>query len=62
MKYAYDFTEKIALVKLGGVQVVLDQEAESNPQARKFNAERFYDNSLVQVLINEGYIKTFWGK
>jgi hypothetical protein len=40
------------------VQVVLPQEAAKNPQAREFNAERFYDNCLVQELINEGFYKT----
>jgi len=62
MKYAYDFTEKIPLVKREGVQVVLDQEAVKNPQARESSAERFYDNSLVQELINEGFYKSLWGK
>jgi len=62
MKYAYDFTEKIPLVKREGVQVVLDQEAAKNPQAKEFTAERFYDNSLVQELINDGFYKSLWGK
>ncbi len=62
MKYAYDFTEKIPLVKREGVQVVLDQEAAKNPQAKEFTAERFYDNGLVQELINEGFYKSLWGK
>lgn len=62
LKYANDFTEKIPLVKREGVQVVLDQEAAKNPQAKEFTAERFYDNSLVQELINEGFYKSLWGK
>lgn len=62
MKYAYDFTEKIPLVKRDGVQVVLDQEAAKNPQAKEMTAERFYDNSLVQELINDGFYKSLWGK
>jgi ABC-type nitrate/sulfonate/bicarbonate transport system substrate-binding protein len=62
MKYAYDFTEKIPLVKREGVQVVLDQETARNPQAKEFTAERFYDNGLVQELINEGFYKSLWGK
>ena len=62
MKYAYDFTEKIPLVKREGVQVVLDQEAVKNAQAKEFTAERFYDNSLVQELISEGFYKLLWGK
>jgi ABC-type nitrate/sulfonate/bicarbonate transport system substrate-binding protein len=62
MKYAYDFTEKIPLVKREGVQVVLDQEAAKNPQAKEFSAERFYDNGLVQELIGEGFYKSLWGR
>ena len=61
-KYAADFTEKIPLVKREGVQVVLDQEAAKSPQAKTFNAEHFYDNSLVQELITEGFFKSLWGK
>jgi len=44
------------------VQVVLEQEAAKNPQARDLPAERFYDNSLVQELIHEGFYKSLWGK
>ena len=62
MKYAYGFTEKIPMVKREGVQVVLDQEAVKMPQAKDFAAERFYDNSLVQELIAEGFYKALWGK
>lgn len=61
-KYAADFTEKIPLVKREGVQVVLDQEAGKNPQAKNFTAEQFYDNSLVQELINEGFYQSLWGR
>jgi hypothetical protein len=50
------------LVKAEGVQVVLDQEAVKNPQAKEFPPERFYDNSLVQELIAEGFYKSLWGK
>ena len=62
LKYAQDFTEKIPLVKREGVQVVLDQEMAKNPQAKDFTAERFYDNSLVQELIDEGFYKSLWSK
>ena len=62
LKYAHDFTEKIPLVKREGVQVVLDQESAKNPQAKGFTAEQFYDNSLVQELVDEGFYKALWGK
>ena len=62
LKYAQDFTEKIPLVKREGVQVVLEQEAAKNPKARQFAAEQFYDNALVQELINEGFYRSLWSK
>ena len=42
--------------------VFLAQEAAKNPQAKNFTAEQFYDNSLVQELINENFFKALWGK
>lgn len=62
LKYAQDFTEKIPLVKREGVQVVLDQETAKNPPSKEFTPERFYDNSLVQELIHEGFYKSLWSK
>ena len=44
------------------MQVVLDQEATKNSQAKEAGAERFYDNALVQELIDEGFYKSLWGK
>ena len=56
-----------SLMRLGDegsrlVQVVLDPEAVKNAPAKEFTAERFYDNSLVQALISEGFYKSLWGK
>ena len=62
LKYAQDFTEKVPLVKREGVQVVLEQEAAKNSKAKEFTAEQFYDNSLVQELVNEGFYKSLWGR
>jgi ABC-type nitrate/sulfonate/bicarbonate transport system substrate-binding protein len=62
LKYAQDFTETIPLVKREGVQVVLDQETAKNPPSKEFTPERFYDNSLVQELIHEGFYKSLWSK
>ena len=62
LKYAQDFTEKIPLVKREGVQVVLEQEAAKSPKAKELAAEQFYDNGLVQELINESFYKSLWGK
>jgi hypothetical protein len=62
LKYAQDFTEKIPLVKREGVQVVLDQETAKNAPPKEFTPERFYDNSLVQELIHEGFYKSLWSR
>jgi hypothetical protein len=42
--------------------VVLDQETAKNPPPKEFTPERFYDNSLVQELIHEGFYKSLWSK
>jgi len=60
LKYAHDFVEKIPLVKPGAFQVTLDQIALKNPKAKTAKAEQFFDNSLVQELIDEGFFKNLW--
>lgn len=62
MQYAYEFVEKIPLVKREAFQVTLDESAKKNPKAKQAKAEQFYDNSLVQELINEGFFTSLWGK
>ena len=62
MQYAYDFVEKIPLVKRAAFQVTLDESAKKNPKAKQAKAEQFYDNSLVQELINEGFFASLWGR
>lgn len=62
MQYAYDFVEKVPLVKREAFQVTLNQIAEKNPKARQATAEQFYDNSLVQELVNEGFFASLWGR
>lgn len=62
LQYAYDFVEKIPLVKPKAFQVTLDQIALKNPKAKQAKPEQFYDNSLVQELINEGFFVSLWGK
>jgi NitT/TauT family transport system substrate-binding protein len=62
MQYAYDFVEKIPLVKREAFQVTLDETAKKNPRAKQAKLEQFYDNSLVQELINEGFFASLWGK
>jgi len=62
IQYAFDFMEKIPLVKAQGFQVTLEQAARANPKAKQAKPEQFFDNSVVQELIDEGYFAKLWGK
>ena len=60
LQYAYDFVEKIPLVKSQAFQVTLQEIGRKNPKAQQAKPEQFYDNSLVQELVNEGFFKNLW--
>jgi ABC-type nitrate/sulfonate/bicarbonate transport system substrate-binding protein len=62
MQYAYDFVEKVPLVKREAFQVTLDESGKKNPKAKQAKPEQFYDNSLVQELVNEGFFASLWGR
>jgi len=62
MQYGYDFVEKIPLVKREAFQATLDEIGRKNPKAKQARPEQFYDNSLVQELIKEGFFTSLWGK
>ena len=62
MQYAYDFVEKVPLVKREAIQVTMDEIGRKNPKTKQAKAEQFYDNSLVQELINEGFFASLWGR
>jgi hypothetical protein len=62
VQYAYDFVEKVPLVKPQAFQVTLDVIAQKNPKAKSAKPEQFFDNSLVQELINEKFFFSLWGK
>ncbi|MBI4527954.1 MAG: ABC transporter substrate-binding protein [Deltaproteobacteria bacterium] len=62
LQYAHDFVEKIPLVKAQAFQVTLDEIAKKNPKAKQSKPEQFFDNSLVQELIEEGFYASLWGK
>jgi hypothetical protein len=62
LQYSYDFVEKVPLVKAKAFQVTLEQIALKNPKAKQAKPEDFFDNSLVQELVNEGFFTTLWGK
>ncbi len=61
VQYAHDFVEKVPLVRRQAIQVTLDQIAEKRPEAKQAKPVQFYDNSLVQELIDEGFFKSLWG-
>jgi NitT/TauT family transport system substrate-binding protein len=62
VQYAYDFVEKVPLVKREAFQVTLDESVNKRPEAKQAKPDRFYDNSLVQELIDEGFFVSLWGK
>jgi ABC-type nitrate/sulfonate/bicarbonate transport system substrate-binding protein len=62
IQYGFDFMEKIPLVKAQAFQVTLDQAAKINPKAKQAKPEQFFDNSVVQELIDEGYFAKLWGR
>jgi NitT/TauT family transport system substrate-binding protein len=62
IQYGYDFMEKIPLVKPAAFQVTLDQIARTNPKAKQAKPDQFFDNTLVQELIDEGFFAKLWGK
>jgi ABC-type nitrate/sulfonate/bicarbonate transport system substrate-binding protein len=62
IQYGYDFMEKIPFVKASAFQVTLDQIARTNPKAKQAKPEQFFDNSLVQELVDEGFFAKLWAK
>lgn len=62
MQYAYDFVEKVPLVKREAVLATLEEIARKNPKAKQAKPEQFYDNSLVQELVKEGFFAALWGR
>jgi len=61
VQYAYDFVEKVPLVDRQAFRVTVDQIAEKRPRAKSAELDQFFDNSLVQELISEGFFKSLWG-
>ena len=62
LKYGYEFMEKVPFVKAAGFQVTLDEIARTNPKAKQAKPGQFYDNSLVQELVDEGFFVKLWGR
>lgn len=62
LQYAYDFVEKVPLVKPKAFAVTLEQIGRKNPRALQAKPEQFFDNGLVQELVNEGFFASLWGR
>ena len=62
LKYGYEFMEKVPFVKRAGFQVTLDEIARSNPKAKLAKPEQFFDNSIIQELVDEGFFAKLWGR
>ena len=60
LKYGYEFMEKVPFVKRAGFQVTLDEIARTNPKAKQAKPEQFYNNSIVQELVDEGFFAKLW--
>jgi len=62
LKYGYEFMEKVPFVKRAGFQVTLDEIARTNSKAKQARPEQFFDNSIIQELVDEGFFARLWGK
>jgi NitT/TauT family transport system substrate-binding protein len=62
VQYAYDFVEKVPLVKRQAFQVTLELVGEKRPAAKQAKPDQFYDNSIVRELIKEGFFASLWGR
>ena len=62
LKYGYEFMEKVPFVKAAGFQVTLDEIARANPKAKQAKPQQFFDNSITQELVDEGFFAKLWGK
>ena len=52
--------QKIPYPTLKGIQFILDEMAEKQPQARKATPESFVDLSLLQEIEQSGFFKQLW--
>jgi NitT/TauT family transport system substrate-binding protein len=62
IKYGLDFIEKVPFVTTAAFQVTLDEVARSNPKAKQAKPQQFFDNSLVQEVVDEGLFTKLWGR
>jgi hypothetical protein len=62
VQYAYDFVERVPLVKREAFQNTIAEIAARRPEAKRAAPAQFYDNGLVQELMKEGFFESLWGK
>ena len=62
LKYGHEFMEKVPFVKSAGFEVTLKEIARSNPKAKQAMPAQFFDNSIVQELVDEGFFAKLWGR
>lgn len=62
LKYGHEFIEKVPFVKSAGFEVTLNEIARSNSKAKQAKPAQFFDNSIVQELVDEGFFAKLWGK
>ncbi len=62
--YAYQarYFQRVPVTTDAGIQTVLNELAARIPKAREAKPSDFYDNSLVQELVAEGFIDRVFGK
>jgi hypothetical protein len=49
-------------VKKAAFEVTLDLVRAKRPAAKQAEANQFYDNSLTEELVKEGFFRALWGK
>lgn len=59
---AYQAIEKEGSPTESGIQVMLNEIAKTDPQARQARAADFADNTIIGELAREGFLKTLWAK
>lgn len=62
LKYGHEFIEKVPFVKSAGFEVTLNEIARNNPKAKQAKPAQFFDNSIVQELVDEGFFAKLWGR
>ena len=60
--YFKDQIQAVPYPSLEAMQAVVAQIAESNPQARRADAQTYISDRYLKQLENEGFVKKLWGK